>query len=218
MQIKLAPEGQKKFVRRTHCGVRLQTRLSYGITPGYFQEAIDQLTSDIQRVAAYMDDILVGGATAEEHVQTLPSLLQRLYKTKAYAVIQRVFIRPAMDGMPGPSDVTRWLYQGAQGGHYPRTQARKAAKSQRRKRSRLVTKMTHHYTVEYLAIPLVLRAQVRQAAMLCAATCHQSLDSRGPLSKQPVHGLRFRIQREARYIAPGSLFTIQTRSNSFIVN
>ena len=90
MQVKSAPDGQKKFVLSTHRGVLLQTRLSYGIrsNPGYFQVIMDQLTRDLQMVATYMDDILVSGATADEHLQSLPSLLQRVYRTKAYAVIR----------------------------------------------------------------------------------------------------------------------------------
>ena len=53
---------------------------SFGISsaPGYFQEIMDQLTRDLQGVAVYMDDILVSGATASEHLQYLRSLLKRL--------------------------------------------------------------------------------------------------------------------------------------------
>ena len=39
---------------------------------------MDQLTRDLQGVAVYMDDILVSGATALEHLQNLRSLLKRL--------------------------------------------------------------------------------------------------------------------------------------------
>ncbi len=79
-QVKLAPESQKRLALSTHRGVLLQTRLSYGITsaPGYFQEIMDQLTSDLKGVAVYLDDILVSGATADEHLHNLRALLQRL--------------------------------------------------------------------------------------------------------------------------------------------
>ena len=70
--------------------------LTGSVRPQDFQEIMDQLTSDLQRVAVYMDDILVSGATAAEHRQSLLSLLQSLYRTKDYTVIQRVFNRPAM--------------------------------------------------------------------------------------------------------------------------
>ena len=39
---------------------------------------MDKLTSDLQGVAVYMDDILVSGATASEHLQNLRSLLKCL--------------------------------------------------------------------------------------------------------------------------------------------
>ena len=39
---------------------------------------MDQLTSDLQGVAVYMDDILVSGTTASEHIQNLRALLKRL--------------------------------------------------------------------------------------------------------------------------------------------
>ena len=44
-------------------------RLPFGITsvPGYFQEIMTQLTSDLQDVAVYLDDILVSGKNAEDH-------------------------------------------------------------------------------------------------------------------------------------------------------
>ena len=39
---------------------------------------MDKLTKDLQEVAVYMDDILVSGATAAEHLQNLHALLKRL--------------------------------------------------------------------------------------------------------------------------------------------
>ena len=58
----------------------LQKRLPFGIAsaPGYFQEIMDQLTCDLKGVAVYLDDILVSGTTAEEHVRNLRALFKRL--------------------------------------------------------------------------------------------------------------------------------------------
>jgi len=55
-------------------------RLPFGImsAPGYFQEIMNQLTSDLPRVPVYLDDILVSGSTAQEHLSNLKRLLQRL--------------------------------------------------------------------------------------------------------------------------------------------
>ena len=39
---------------------------------------MNKLTKDFQGVAVYMDDILVSGATAAEHLQNLHALLRRL--------------------------------------------------------------------------------------------------------------------------------------------
>ncbi|XP_048586178.1 uncharacterized protein LOC116604056 [Nematostella vectensis] len=79
-QIPLGPESQKRLASSTHQGVLLQMRLTFGISsaPGYFQEIMDQLTCDLPGVAVYLDDILVSGATAQEHLSNLRRLLQRL--------------------------------------------------------------------------------------------------------------------------------------------
>ena len=79
-QIMLAPESLRCLALCTHRGVLLQTRLPFGISsaPGYFQEIMDQLTSDLQGVAVYIDDILVSGITASEHIQNLHAFLKRL--------------------------------------------------------------------------------------------------------------------------------------------
>ena len=79
-QIALGPESQKRLALSTHQGVLLQMRLPFGITsaPGYFQEIMDQLTSDLPGVAVYLGDILVSGSTAQEHLSNLKRLLQRL--------------------------------------------------------------------------------------------------------------------------------------------
>ena len=80
-QIKLAPESQRRLALSTHRGVLLQTRLPYGIksAPGYFQEIMDSLTSDLPGVAVFLDDILVSGEDAEGHLRNLRCLLQRLH-------------------------------------------------------------------------------------------------------------------------------------------
>ena len=39
---------------------------------------MDQLTHDLPGVAVYLDDILVSGATAREHLENLRGLLKRL--------------------------------------------------------------------------------------------------------------------------------------------
>ena len=79
-QIKLKSDSAKKLALSTHQGVLLQNRLPFGITsaPGYFQQIMDNLTCDLPGTAAYLDDILVSGKTADDHMQNLENLFQRL--------------------------------------------------------------------------------------------------------------------------------------------
>ena len=79
-QVKLAPASQKRLALSTHRGVLLQMRLPFGIksAPGYFQEIMDNLTKDLPGTTAYLDDILVSGKDAEDHLHNLRLLLKRL--------------------------------------------------------------------------------------------------------------------------------------------
>ena len=81
-QIRLGPISQKRLVLSTHTGVLLQLRLPFGITsaPGYIQETMDKLTSDLPGVVVYLDHILVSGNNAADHISNLRGLLQRLSK------------------------------------------------------------------------------------------------------------------------------------------
>ena len=76
-QIMLGPESQKRLGLSTHRGVLLQRRLPLGMSyaPVHFQ---DQLTSDLKGVAVYVDNILVSGASAAEHLDNIRALLQCL--------------------------------------------------------------------------------------------------------------------------------------------
>ena len=55
--------------------------LPFGIksAPGYFQHIMEQLTTDLKGVAVYLDDILVSGDNAQDHLENLRALFQRLY-------------------------------------------------------------------------------------------------------------------------------------------
>eukprot|EP00731_Ephydatia_muelleri_P006745 Em0003g993a len=99
-QIMLAPDSQKRLALSTHRGVLLQMRLPFGITsaPGYFQEIMDQLTSDLRGVAVYIDDILVSGTTASEHLQNLRALLHRLENKGLRCRLEKcVFAQPSVE-------------------------------------------------------------------------------------------------------------------------
>ena len=47
--------------------------------PGYFQKIMTQLTSDLKGVAVYLDGILVSGKNAEDNLENLRQLLQKLH-------------------------------------------------------------------------------------------------------------------------------------------
>ena len=73
-------ESQRRLALSPHRGVLLQERLPFGISsaPGYFQQIMEQLTQDLPEVAVCLDDILVSGETAEDHLSNFRRLLQRL--------------------------------------------------------------------------------------------------------------------------------------------
>ena len=99
-QIPLGPESQKKLALSTHRGVLLQMRLPFGISsaPGYFQEIMGQLTSDLPGVAVYLDDILVSGSTDEDHLQNLRRLFKRLDQKGLQCRIEKcVFAQPYVE-------------------------------------------------------------------------------------------------------------------------
>ena len=99
-QIMLASESQRRLALSTHRGVLLQTWLPFGISsaPGDFQEIMDQLTSDLQGVAVYMDDILVSGTTASEHIQNLRALLKRLEEKGLRCRLEKcLFTQPSVE-------------------------------------------------------------------------------------------------------------------------
>jgi len=78
--VRLDPKCRGRLALSTHRGFLLQNVLPFGITssPGYFQQVMDKITSDLHNVAVYLDDILCSGATVEAHLQNLRRLLERL--------------------------------------------------------------------------------------------------------------------------------------------
>ena len=99
-QIMLTPESQRRLALSTHRGVLLQMRLPFGISsaPGYFQEIMDMLTSDLKGVAVYMDDILVSGTTTAEPLQNLKSLLKHLEEKGLRCRLEKcLFAQPSVE-------------------------------------------------------------------------------------------------------------------------
>ena len=76
----LLDEPSRKLVAiNTPKGLFEHNRLMFGIAsaPGIFQWVIDILLQDIPGVVAYLDDILVTGASDTEHLESLKKVLKR---------------------------------------------------------------------------------------------------------------------------------------------
>jgi len=80
LQLELDEQSKQYVVVNTHKGLFQFNRLPYGISssPGIFQRTMDSLLQGIPGVVSYIDDILITGATDEEHLQTLDRVLEWL--------------------------------------------------------------------------------------------------------------------------------------------
>lgn len=80
LQVQVDEESSKLITINTHKGLYRLNRLSPGVksAPGAFQQIMDTMLSGLPHVAPYLDDILVGGATYEEHKRNLNHVLHRL--------------------------------------------------------------------------------------------------------------------------------------------
>ena len=75
-------------------------QLPFGIksAPGYFQEIMEQLTRDLRGVAVYMDDILVSGNNAQEHLGNLRVLFRRLNEKGLRCNLEKcIFAQPSVE-------------------------------------------------------------------------------------------------------------------------
>ena len=79
-QIELHPDSRYITTFVTHKGLRRYTRLMFGLSSAseIFQHIVQQVLSGIQGVKNISDDIIVFGATQEEHDRALRATLQRL--------------------------------------------------------------------------------------------------------------------------------------------
>ncbi|XP_055527930.1 uncharacterized protein K02A2.6-like [Wyeomyia smithii] len=80
LQVELDEESRKFVTINTHKGLYRFNRLFPGVkcAPGAFQQIMDAMLSGLPCTSPYLDDILVGGRTVEEHNQNLNCVLQRL--------------------------------------------------------------------------------------------------------------------------------------------
>ena len=80
LQVPLAEESQKYLVINTHKGLYACKRLPFGVAsaPAVFQRIMDNILQGLYGVCTYLDDILVTGKTADEHIKNLNAVLTRL--------------------------------------------------------------------------------------------------------------------------------------------
>ncbi|KRY26536.1 Uncharacterized protein T01_4021, partial [Trichinella spiralis] len=80
LQVELDEESKKILVINTHKGLYHYNRLPFGVAsaPAIFQKVMDTMLAGIPNVAAYLDDIILTGATDDEHRRTLKLVLGRL--------------------------------------------------------------------------------------------------------------------------------------------
>lgn len=81
-QIELEDESKEMVTINTHKGLFKQNRLPFGVSsaPGIFQRTMDSLIQGLPGVVGYLDDVLVTGASLEEHASNLEGVLQRFDK------------------------------------------------------------------------------------------------------------------------------------------
>ncbi|UYV68635.1 K02A2.6-like, partial [Cordylochernes scorpioides] len=79
-QIRLHPDSRYLTAFITHMGIYQFKRLPYGLSsaPGAFQRYLSELLMDIKGVSCYLDDILIGGSSMEDHDKKLNQILSRL--------------------------------------------------------------------------------------------------------------------------------------------
>uniref|UniRef100_A0A1A7YSF0 Gypsy retrotransposon integrase-like protein 1 n=2 Tax=Iconisemion striatum TaxID=60296 RepID=A0A1A7YSF0_9TELE len=77
----LMEENSKKYLTvNTHRGLFTYNRLPFGVAsaPAIFQRTMESLLKGIPMVAVYLDDVLVSGVDAADHIKNLDEVLTRL--------------------------------------------------------------------------------------------------------------------------------------------
>ncbi|CAI6356579.1 unnamed protein product [Macrosiphum euphorbiae] len=82
LQLSVADSCKHLLTVNTHVGLYCFNRLCFGLksAPPIFQSVMDSVVRGIPRVAAYLDDVVVGGANLDECKRHLGSVLSRFEK------------------------------------------------------------------------------------------------------------------------------------------
>ena len=81
-QMPLADESKQFVTINTHRGLCRYTQLPFGVAsaPSLFQKAMDEILQGLPNVICYLDDIVVTGASDQEHLKNVEKVLVRLKK------------------------------------------------------------------------------------------------------------------------------------------
>lgn len=80
LQVEVDKETKKLLIINTHKGLFRYNRLVFGVAPAatFFQRLIEQIISGVPGVQVILDDMIVTGATDEEHLVNLEQALKHL--------------------------------------------------------------------------------------------------------------------------------------------
>ena len=82
LQMEVDVASRKYLVVATHAGYFRYKRLPFGVNfaPALFQKMMDKVLTGLPQAAAFIDDIIVGGKTKQEHITLLREVFLRLQR------------------------------------------------------------------------------------------------------------------------------------------
>ncbi|XP_062703621.1 uncharacterized protein K02A2.6-like [Aedes albopictus] len=80
LQVEVDEQHRKLLTINTHRGLYSYNRLPPGVkvAPGAFQQLIDTMLAGLECTSGYLDDVIIGGKTEEEHDRNLRAALKRI--------------------------------------------------------------------------------------------------------------------------------------------
>ena len=118
--IKIKERGEWKGVFTMHIGSFEPTVMFFGMTnlPATFQAMMNEILRDLineGKVAAFVDDMLVGTETKEGHDEIVKEILRRLEENDLYVKPEKC-VEGEKDRIPGCSHWTQWNRDGGRKG------------------------------------------------------------------------------------------------------
>ncbi|XP_018317261.1 uncharacterized protein K02A2.6-like [Mycetomoellerius zeteki] len=91
LQIQVDENSKHLLTINTHRGLFVYNRLPFGVTvaPGEFQAIVDAIIAGLDKVFAYIDHLVVGGSTIEEHDRNLNELFKRVHDYGLHVHIEK---------------------------------------------------------------------------------------------------------------------------------